>query len=248
MAQQAQRSKSCSFGNPVINLFEDIANPWNRPEVLLVEDGTGVFEEIGGILQEQGFQVLLAPDATTALEEMGNYPVDVVMVGATRRDYSGLQVLDQAKCYNPEVVTVVLTRGYGGDLPVEAYESEIDCYLGWPVLPGDLGRRLMNLLAADILHEGHKHDGRKPQLPSRKLVDQRVWFLLGRFVYEVWNSLNQVSDYLHTLEDEQDVPQLKNISANITHMTAEVQKFIQEAPWPENLSESWEDSFEVFQA
>ncbi len=243
MAQQAHRPKSCSYGNPVIGLLEDITTSWNRPEVLLVEDGTGVFEEIGGILQEQGFQVLLAPDASTALEEMGNYPVDVVMVGATRRDFSGLQVLDQAKCLNPEVVTVVLTRGYGGDLPVEAYESEVDCYLGWPVLPGDLGRRLMNLLSADLIEEGQK-----PKPPSKKLVDQRVWFLLGRFVYEVWNSLNQVSDSLNSLEDDQDVPQLQNISRTITHMTDAVQRFIQEAPWPENLSEPWEDSSEIFQA
>jgi PleD family two-component response regulator len=245
MAQQAHQSKSSIFSNPVISILDDVPNFWNRPEVLLVEDGTGVFEEIGGILQDQGFQVLLAPDATTALEEMGNYPVDVVMVGATRRDFSGLQVLDQAKYQNPEVVTVVLTRGYGVDLPVEAYESDIDCYLGWPVLPGDLGRRLMNLLAADLLEEAPKL---KPQPPSRKLVDQRVWFLLGRFVYEVWNSLNQVNDSLDSLEDDHEVPQLQNISRNITHMTAAVQKFIQEAPWPENLSEPWEDSYEIFQA
>ncbi len=243
MAQQARQSKSYNFANPAINLIDDVPKFWNRPEVLLVEDGTGVFEEIGGILQEQGFQVLLAPDATTAMEEMGNYLLDVIMVGANRQDFSGLQVLDRAKCQNPEVVTVVLTRGYGVDLPVEAYESEIDCYLGWPVLPGDLGRRLMNLLAADIIEETPK-----PQPPTTKLVDQRVWFLLGRFVYEVWNSLNQVNDSLESLEDNHDMPQLRNISRSITHMTAAVQRFIQEAPWPEQLSEPWEDAYEIFQA
>jgi response regulator RpfG family c-di-GMP phosphodiesterase len=245
MAQQAHHPKSYGFGNPVLSFIDDVPNFWNRPEVLLVEDGTGVFEEIGGILQEQGFQVLLAPDAITALEEMGNYMLDVVMVGATRRDFSSLQVLDQAKCRNPEVVTVVLTRGYGVDLPVEAYESNIDCYLGWPVLPGDLGRRLMNLLAADILEETPKP---KPQPPAGKLVDQRVWFLLGRFVYEVWSSLNQVNDSLDSLEDDHEVPQLRHISRTITDMTAAVQKFIQEAPWPEHLAEPWEDSYEIFQA
>jgi ActR/RegA family two-component response regulator len=245
MAQQAHHPNSYSFGNPVINLVDEVPNFWNRPEVLLVEDGTGVFEEIGGILQEQGFQVLLAPDATTALEEMGNYMLDVVMVGANRRDCSGLQVLDQAKCQNSEVVTVVLTRGYGVDLPVEAYESDVDCYLGWPVLPGDLGRRLMNLLAADILEEAPKPQS---QAPATKLVDQRVWFLLGRFVYEVWNSLHQVNDSLDALADDREAPQLRNISQTITNMTAAVQKFIQEAPWPEHLDEPWEDSSEIFQA
>lgn len=253
MAQQAHRPKSCSFGIPVISPLQDInTTSWDRPAVLLVEDGTGAFEEIGGILQEQGFQVLLAPDASTALEEMGNYQIDVVMVGATRREISGLRVLDQAKCLNSEVVTVVLTRGYGSDLPVEAYESEIDCYLGWPVLPGDLGRRLMNLLAADLLDKGPQQ--RRPR-PSKRLVDQRVWFLLGRFVYEVWNSLNQVSDSLNSLKDDQDhfllgktAPQLQNLSRTINHMTDAVQKFIQETPWPESLYEPWEDSSEIFQA
>jgi response regulator RpfG family c-di-GMP phosphodiesterase len=243
MAQQAYQPKSGSFGNPVISIGDDVPYFWNRPEVLLVEDGTGVFEEIGGILQEQGFQVLLAPNAITALEEMGNYPLDLIMVGANREDFSGLQVLDQAKCQNPEVVTVVLTRGYGVDLPVEAYESDIDCYLGWPVLPGDLGRRLMNLLATDILGETPK-----VQPPTTKLVDQRVWFLLGHFVYEVWNSLNQMNDSLDALEDNHEVPQIRNITRNITHMTAAVQKFIQEAPWPEQLAEPWEDVYDIFQA
>jgi response regulator RpfG family c-di-GMP phosphodiesterase len=250
MARQADRLKNSSFGDQVVSPHHDIFSSWNRPEVLLVEDGSGVFEEIGSILQEQGFQVLLAPDALTALEEMNNYEIDVVMVGATRRDSSGLRVLDQAKCLNPGVVTIVLTRGYGVDLPVEAYESEVDCYLGWPVLPGDLGRRLMNLLAADLLDETSR-----PQPPATGLVDRRVWFLLGRFVYEVWNSLNEVSDSLNSLKDNQDntlmgekSPQLKNLSQSITHMTAAVQKFIQETPWPEDLSEPGEDSLEIFQA
>jgi len=205
---------------------------------LLVEDGTGVFEEIGSILQAQGFLVLLAPDTLTALQEVGNYQVDVVMVSATRQDASGLQVVDRAKRLHPKVVTVVLTRGYGTDLPVEAYESEVDCYLGWPVLPGDLGRRLMNLLADDLLEVNPPQ-----QSPARSKVDRRVWFLLGQFIYEVWTNLNQAGDSLDSLENHgengssgKSAPQIQNLSRIITRMTEAVEQFVRETPWPDNLA------------
>lgn len=230
---------------------QEISPSWNRPEVLLVDDGTGVYEEIGYILQEQGFLVLLAPDAQTALQEVSNYQVDVVMTSATHQNPGGLRVLERAKCLNPEVVTVVLTRGYGSDLPVEAYETEVDCYLGWPVLPGDLGRRLMNLLAADIL-EGTP----RPQPPAQGKVDQRVWFQLGQFIYEVWTALDQAGDSLNSLHDrdqysraEDAAPQVQNLSRIITRMTDAVEQFIKETPWPDLASpEALEDSGDFFQA
>lgn len=251
MARQAYRPKNHSRINRANSPYQMVSTFWNRPEILLVEDGTGVFEEIGSILQEQGFQVLLAPNAPTALQEVSNYQVDVVMVSATRQEAAGLQVLDRAKRLHPNVVTVVLTRGFGRDLPVEAYEAEVDCYLGWPVLPGDLGRRLMNLLAADLL-EGNPQQ----QTPATGKVDRRVWFLLGRFVYEVWTALNQAGDSLNSLENKEEdalsgksAPQIQNLSRIITRMADAVEQFIRETPWPDvNTPEAWEDNSEFFQA
>jgi response regulator RpfG family c-di-GMP phosphodiesterase len=250
MARQAFPSENHSLGNPPPSPYQEASTSWNKPEILLVEDGTGVFEEIGSILQAQGFLVLLAPDALTALQEVVNYQVDVVMVSATRQDASGLQVVDRAKRLRPEVVTVVLTRGYGSDLPVEAYESEVDCYLGWPVLPGDLGRRLMNLLADDLLEVNPLKKS-----PTNPKVDRRVWFLLGQFVYEVWTALNQAGDSLNSLENNEKcglsgkpAPQIQDLSRIITRMTEAVEQFVRETPWPDNLTEAWEDKAESFQA
>lgn len=230
---------------------QEADSSWNRPEVLLVEDGTGVYEEIGYMLQEQGFLVLLAPDVQTALQEVENYQVDVVMVSATRQNPTGLQVLDRAKRLHPEVVTVVLTRGYGRDLPVEAYEAEVDCYLSWPVLPGDLGRRLMNLLAVDLLEEAPR-----PQSPAAGKVDRRVWFQLGRFIYEVWTALDQAGDSLNSLHGRAEeslsgtsAPQVQNLSRIITRMSDAVEQFIRETPWPDlNPIEAGEDQTEYFRA
>jgi CheY-like chemotaxis protein len=250
MARHANQSTRHSLIHQAPSPYQEAIPSWNRPEILLVEDGTGVFEEIGCILQEQGFIVLLAPDAQTALQEVGNYQVDVVMVSATRQNTAGLQVLDRAKRLHPEVVTVVLTRGYGSDLPVEAYESEVDCYLGWPVLPGDLGRRLMNLLAVDLLPENPR-----PPFPCTGKVDRRVWFLLGHFIYEVWTALNQAGDSLNSLHDHEDspaenaAPQVQNLSRIISRLTDAVEQFVRETPWPDfNLLDAGEDKADFFQA
>ena len=250
MARQAFQSENHSLGNPPLSPYQEASTSWNQPEILLVEDGTGVFEEIGSILQAQGFLVLLAPDAPTALQEVANYQVDIVMISATRQDTSGLQVVDRAKRLHPKVVTVVLTRGYGSDLPVEAYESEVDCYLGWPLLPGDLGRRLMSLLADDLLDVNPLQKS-----PTNGKVDRRVWFHLGQFIYEVWTALNQAGDSLDSLENHKEcclsgkpAPQIQNLSRIITRMTEAVEQFVRETPWPDNLTEAWEDHSKSFQA
>jgi PleD family two-component response regulator len=70
MVPQACRPQNRSFQDQVIIPDQDVSNSWNLPEILLMEDGTGVFKEISRILEEQGFLALLAPDAPTALEEM----------------------------------------------------------------------------------------------------------------------------------------------------------------------------------
>ena len=58
MARQAFQSENHSLGSPPLSPYQEVPTSWNRPEILLVEDGTGVFEEIGSILQAQGFLVL----------------------------------------------------------------------------------------------------------------------------------------------------------------------------------------------
>lgn len=251
MARQAFQPKKHGLNHQASSPYQDLTSSWNKPEILLVEDDTGIFEEIGCILQEQGFQVLLAPDAPTAFQEVSNYQVDIVMVSVTRKDSAGLQILDRAKRLHPDVVTVVLTRGFGGDLPVEAYEAEVDCYLGWPVLPGDLGRRLMNLLAGDLLKENPGQ-----QSPSTGKVDRRVWFLVGRFVYEVWTVLNHAGNSMNSIQNHEvdclsgkSAPQIQDLSRTITSLTDAVERFIRETPWPDlTLSEAWENNPEIFQA
>ena len=62
------------------------------PEILLIEDGSDLFPKIGAMLQNQGFQVTLAPDAATALEEVLNNNFAAIIVGASREQSAGLDI------------------------------------------------------------------------------------------------------------------------------------------------------------
>ena len=76
---------------------------------------------------------MLAPDADTALEEMSNYDFAAVIAGASREQFAGLDVLAAVKEKRSEIKTMVVTRLLNPELPVQAYEMEIDDYIHWPL-------------------------------------------------------------------------------------------------------------------
>ncbi len=117
-----------------------------QPEILVVEDGSGLFQKIGAMLQSLGFQVILAPDADTALQEMSNYDIAAVIAGASREHLAGLQVLAAVKEKRAGVKTMVVTKLVDPGLPVQAYEMEIDDYLHWPLSGAELTGRIRGLL------------------------------------------------------------------------------------------------------
>ncbi len=129
-----------------------------QPEILVVEDGSGLFPKIGAMLQSQGFQVILAPDADIALEEISNYDIAAVIAGASRDQFAGLQVLAAVKEKRAEVKTMVVTRLVDPGLPVQAYEMEIDDYVHWPLSGAELTGRLRGLLEPGVGRE-HRRSG-----------------------------------------------------------------------------------------
>ncbi len=116
------------------------------PEILVVADGSGILPTIGAMLQCRGFQVILAPDAQTALEEIGHYDVAAVIAGASGQQEHGLDLLGAVKAQRSEVKTLVVTQRLNPVLPARAYEMDIDDYLHWPLSGAELSSRLQGLL------------------------------------------------------------------------------------------------------
>lgn len=116
------------------------------PEILVVADGSGILPVIGAMLQSRGFQVILAPDSQTALQEMGHYDVAAVIAGASPEQENGLDFLGAVKERRADVKTLVVTQLLNPALPARAYEMDIDDYLHWPLTGAELSNRLRDLL------------------------------------------------------------------------------------------------------
>lgn len=130
--------KPCCAGDPSPEIWP--------PEILVVEDGSSVLPIIGAMLQCWGFQVILAPDVSTALQQMWHDQIAAVITGVSRQEERGLDLLDAVKEMRADVKTLVVTHLINPGLPVRAYEMDIDDYLHWPLSGSELSKRLRGLL------------------------------------------------------------------------------------------------------
>ena len=79
---------------------------------------------------------------------MPNYDFAAVIAGASREKSAGLEVLAAVKKeVRPEIKTMVVTNLLNPELPVQAYEMEIDYhYIHWPLSIAELSGRIKGLL------------------------------------------------------------------------------------------------------
>lgn len=163
-------------------------------EILVVEDGSDIFPTIGAMLQCQGFQVILAPDAQTALQEIGHYDVAAVITGAAQEPERGLDLLEAVKERRAATKTLVVTHLLQPALPLRAYEIDIDDYLHWPLSGTELSNRLRGLLGQAV--SSHQDCRRDPQAT---LACQQRQASFDVLMDECTEILIRVSQVLQTL-------------------------------------------------
>jgi DNA-binding response OmpR family regulator len=199
----------------------------SQTEILLVHDGSNLFPKIGTILQNQGFQVVIAPDAQTALEELINYDFAAVIAGASREQSAGLQVLAAVKEIRPEIKTMVVTRLLNPELPVEAYEMDIDDYIHWPLSSSELSGRIKSLLP----------DGRGGAVSDSGVTDYEPnnfnLAAMGSLVAGFTNSLALISQSLEDIRQEHREGMAENLSADLGDIALQIDQL------GENLRRCW---------
>jgi DNA-binding response OmpR family regulator len=201
----------------------------SQPEILLVHDGSNIFPKIGAILQDQGFQVVIAPDAQTALAELPNYDFAVVVAGASREQSAGLHVLAAVKELRPEIKTMVVTRLLNPELPVQAYEMDIDDYIHWPLSSSELSGRIKGLLADD-------RGGAVSDLGSTESEDQHNLTLaaIGSLVDGFTNSLALISQSLEVIRQEYNHDMKEHLSDELGSIALQIDTL------SENLRRCWD--------
>ena len=80
--------------------------------LLVVDDEPQILQVVSGILQDEGFEVLTAPDGEAALKRVGEDPPDLVLLDIALPGMDGLEVLDRLKRQYP-FLPVVIISAYG---------------------------------------------------------------------------------------------------------------------------------------
>jgi DNA-binding response OmpR family regulator len=199
-----------------------------QPEILVVEDGSGLFPKIGAMLQDRGFQVFLAPDADTALQEVANYNFAAVIVGASREKAAGLHVLAAIKERRADIKTMVVTRLMNPQLPVQAYEMEIDDYIHWPLSSAELNGRVRGLLEF-----GLGEDAGDWSHADQEAQHDCALRAMGSLVDGFTDSLTMISQSLNDIRQEHREGMEDSLSEELLEIAAQVNKL------SENMRQCW---------
>ncbi len=80
--------------------------------VLIVDDEEGIRKSLGDILEDEGYEVLKAPDAREAMGLIEEYSPDIVFLDIWLPDRDGIEVLEEIKAKRPDIPVVIIS-GHG---------------------------------------------------------------------------------------------------------------------------------------
>ncbi len=163
-------------------------------EVLVLAEDPDFSQSMGAILQDQGYQIYLAPDAATAAEELDNYNFDLLILQSGPNNAAGLAAVRKARQVQSSPKVMVISGPKSKALPVEAFEVEVDDYLLFPFSTAEFIRRV-----AALLDENSAAPGRIQGLSPTARVNARALESLIFFMEEIRNSLLQAGASLQGL-------------------------------------------------
>jgi two-component system response regulator HydG len=94
-----------------------------KNNVLVVDDVKSIRLTLGGILGDEGYNVVLAEDGYQAIDAAKETPFDLVFMDIKMPGINGVQTFREIKKINPEAVVIMMTAYSVEDLIKEALEE-----------------------------------------------------------------------------------------------------------------------------
>ena len=159
-----------------------------KATVLLVDDEPIVREELGGLLEDEGYAVITAKDGEEGLEVFIRQQPDMVITDAKMPRREGISLAREILARNPATPITMIT-GHGSEaMSIEALRLGITDFLKKPVQLADLVAALERMEGARGLAAGRAL-GSSSLPPTAQLV--RVTMR-----YEVGNSLEEIPQFV----------------------------------------------------
>ncbi|HNS99578.1 MAG TPA: response regulator [Polyangiaceae bacterium] len=157
-------------------------------KVLLIDDEALVRDELGGLLMDEGYQLMTAPDGESGLASFRDNAPDMVITDVRMPRRDGLSVAMTIRQQAPTTPITVIT-GHGNEAMVlEALRAGVTDFIKKPVRFEDLINALERMEAALRLARTQGAD-----LPAAVSVKERTW------VYELENDLSAIPLFVDVL-------------------------------------------------
>jgi signal transduction histidine kinase len=113
--------------------------PAAAPRILVVDDELGVREGCRKILAAEGYEVLTAGDGKAGLEQLVDRgPFAVLLVDLQMPRMSGLELIQEARNRDPDIVPIIITAHATLDTAVEGTRQGAYSYIPKPFTPDEL--------------------------------------------------------------------------------------------------------------
>lgn len=172
------------------------ANNVRAPRILVVDDNAEFADNLAEILEDAGYQPLVAHRGAEALER-AREGFDVALVDLRLPDMEGTQLAPQLKDVSPDSEVVLLT----GFASVEAAQSAVRAgacaYLLKPCATGELLLTLEQAMRQVRLHGDKRELARRAQTTEKLAA---VGTLTAGLTHEIRNPLNAAALQLNVLE------------------------------------------------
>ena len=104
-----------------------------KPRVLVVDDEPGIRVALKGLLDKQGYEVVLAASGDEAIASLAREPCDLVLVDlALGRGKSGLDVLAASRAAHPGTPVILMTAHGSEKVAVQAMKAGAHDYVPKP--------------------------------------------------------------------------------------------------------------------
>jgi DNA-binding NarL/FixJ family response regulator len=160
----------------------------SKIKILLIDDEPLVREELGALLQDEGYEVITGADGEEGLALFQSEKPDMVITDVRMPRKDGLSVAMTIRREDPTVPVTVIT-GHGSEtMAIEALRAGVTDFIKKPVRLEDLSAALLRMRAA-----------RRPaglgfdELPPAVLLVESSW------TYKLENNIEAISPFVEVL-------------------------------------------------
>ncbi len=141
--------------------------------LLVVDDEPQILQVVSGILQDEGFEVLTAPDGETALKLVAGTPPDLVLLDISLPGLDGLEVLNELKRQQP-FLPVIMISAYGSvENAVKATRLGAYDFIEKPPNADKILLSVRNALELARLSEENRRL-RQQRLPAKEIIGESL--------------------------------------------------------------------------